>query len=223
MASAHRIHVRGTQSTRFRIGEAFCSFIVSFPERWVTAISMNSNIILIGFMGCGKTSIGRRLAGQLGHEFHDTDVLISAHAGLSISEIFALEGEEGFRGRETLELKKLADGGCNRLVLATGGGAILKAENREILRKLGLVIWLHSDSETLFERSTRNRKRPLLDVENPRGTFLSLLESRLPLYGETAALTVNASGLTHEQTIEKILHALEGVGAPSAAGNGHGS
>jgi shikimate kinase len=163
---------------------------------------MNKNIILIGFMGCGKSSIGRRLALKLGYQFLDSDDLIAARAGQSIPEIFATEGESGFRLRETSELQTLQ--GSSTIVLATGGGAVLTPTNREILRELGLVIWLHADSETLFARATRSRKRPLLEVENPRSTFIALLESRLPLYGGTADLKIDATGLSQEQTVEKI-------------------
>lgn len=169
--------------------------------------NMTQNIILIGFMGCGKSSIGRRLAGRLGHDFYDSDDLISARAGKSITDIFKDEGETGFRERETMELRELID--SHGIVLATGGGAILREENREILHRIGLVVWLHSDPETLFERASRNRKRPLLEVENPRSTFNTLLEARLPVYEEVANCRVNATGLSHDQTIEALVKAIE--------------
>ena len=165
---------------------------------------MTSNIILIGFMGCGKSSIGRRLALRTDYQFLDSDELIAARAESSISEIFALEGEEEFRRKETAELQDLL--GSSKIILATGGGAILSPLNREILHQLGLIIWLHADPETLFERAARSRKRPLLEVENPRSTFYTLLESRLHLYADTADLKIDATGLSHEQTVEKTLH-----------------
>ena len=171
---------------------------------------MASNIIFIGFMGCGKSSIGRRVAQRLGHQFLDSDDLISARSEMSISDIFALEGEAGFRARETAELQALA--GASKIVLATGGGAILNPVNRDLFHQLGLVIWLHADAETLFERASRSRKRPLLEVENPRSTFIHLLESRLPLYGGTADLKIDATGLSHEQTVEKILQQVDLIG-----------
>ena len=167
---------------------------------------MTSNIIFIGFMGCGKSSIGRRVANRLGHQFLDSDELIAARAEMSISDIFSLEGEAGFRLRETAELKTLA--GSSNIVLATGGGAILNPVNRDLFHQLGLLIWLHAEPDTLFERATRNRKRPLLEVENPRSTFFSLLESRIPLYGGMADLKIDATGLSHEQTVEKIIQQL---------------
>ena len=168
---------------------------------------MISNIVLIGFMGCGKSSIGRRLATRLGFGFQDSDELISTGAGMSISDIFALEGEERFREMETTELEKLT--GASGIVLATGGGAILRAENRELLHRIGLVVWLHADPSILFERASRSRKRPLLEVENPRSTFNALLDSRMPVYQDTADLKVDASGLSHEQTVELILRLTE--------------
>ena len=170
---------------------------------------MVTNIVLIGFMGCGKSSIGRRLAARTGRRFLDSDDLVSAGAGCSITEIFAREGEEGFRRRETEELARLS--GETGIVLATGGGAVLKPENREILRSLGTVVWLHSDPEILFERATRNRKRPLLEVENPRTTFNTLLQSRLPIYREASDLLTDATGLTHEQTVDEILASISSV------------
>jgi shikimate kinase len=175
---------------------------------------MTSNIILIGFMGCGKSSIGRRLAQRLGHRFLDSDDLVTARAGKSVSEIFASEGEEAFRKLETAELQALT--GSSKIVLATGGGAILSAVNRDILHQLGIVIWLHADGETLFERATRSRKRPLLEVENPRSTFFTLMESRLPFYGGTTDLKIVATGLSHEQTVEKVLEHLVLVDGESA-------
>lgn len=171
---------------------------------------MTGNIVLIGFMGCGKSSIGRRLASRLGHTFLDSDeLIIEAAKGRSITDIFAKEGEERFRERETRALMGLID--STSIVLATGGGAVLRPENREVLRKIGTTVWLHADPEILFERSTRNRKRPLLEVENPRTTFNTLLESRLPIYKEAADLKIDASGLSHEQTVESILKAIGGA------------
>jgi shikimate kinase len=168
---------------------------------------MNSNIVLIGFMGCGKSSIGRRLAARLGYSLLDSDELIIAAAGgKSISDLFAEEGEDNFRERETAELRKLV--GNRSIILATGGGAVLKPENQVLLRNIGRVVWLHADPETLFERATRSRKRPLLEVENPRSTFNALLESRLPVYGAIAEVQVNATGLSHEQTVEEIVRIL---------------
>jgi len=177
---------------------------------------MNSNIVLIGFMGCGKSSIGRRLAKRLSHEFLDSDDLIIARAqGTSISDLFANEGEEIFRERESAELRELVE--AQNIVLATGGGAILREENRALLHRIGRIVWLHADPETLFERASRNRKRPLLDVENPRSTFNALLESRIPIYAATADIQVDATGLPHEQTVDEIIRVLALGGMPKVS------
>jgi shikimate kinase len=177
---------------------------------------MNSNIVLIGFMGCGKSSIGRRLSKRLAHEFLDSDDLIIARAqGTSISDLFATEGEERFRERESAELRKLLE--ARNIVLATGGGSILREENRSLLHRIGKIVWLHADPETLFERASRNRKRPLLNVENPRSTFNALLESRIPIYKATADIQIDATGLPQEQTVDEIVRVLAIGGIPKAA------
>ena len=177
---------------------------------------MNSNIVLIGFMGCGKSSIGRRLSKRLAHEFLDSDDLIIASAqGTSISDLFATEGEERFRERESAELRKLLE--ARNIVLATGGGSILREENRGLLHRIGKIVWLHADPETLFERASRNRKRPLLNVENPRSTFNALLESRIPIYKATADIQIDATGLPQEQTVDEIVRVLAIGGISKAA------
>ncbi len=177
---------------------------------------MNSNIVLIGFMGCGKSSIGRRLSKRLAHEFLDSDDLIIASAqGTSISDLFATEGEERFRERESAELRKLLE--ARNIVLATGGGSILREENRSLLHRIGKIVWLHADPETLFERASRNRKRPLLNVENPRSTFNALLESRIPIYKATADIQIDATGLPQEQTVDEIVRVLAIGGISKAA------
>jgi shikimate kinase len=165
--------------------------------------SMTSNIILIGFMGCGKSSIGRRIALRLGYQFFDSDDLIVARAESSISDIFESAGEATFRKWETEVIQSLT--GSSQIILATGGGAILNPLNRELFHQLGIVVWLHAEPETLFERASRSRKRPLLEVENPRSTFFQLLDSRLSLYQSTADLCIDATGLSHEQTVERVL------------------
>jgi shikimate kinase len=177
---------------------------------------MISNIVLICFMGCGKSSIGRRLSKRLAHEFLDSDDLIIASAqGTSISDLFATEGEERFRERESAELRKLLE--ARNIVLATGGGSILREENRSLLHRIGKIVWLHADPETLFERASRNRKRPLLNVENPRSTFNALLESRIPIYKATADIQIDATGLPQEQTVDEIVRVLAIGGISKAA------
>ena len=194
------------QSTRFGGGSVSSKMFFFQTDEYL--YPMDSNIVLIGFMGCGKSSIGRRLAKRINYGFLDSDDLIIARAqGTSISELFAEEGEERFRDRETAELRELVD--AKNIVLATGGGAILREENRALLHRIGSIVWLHADPETLFERASRNRKRPLLNVENPRSAFNALLESRVPIYESIANIQIDATGLPHEQTIKAIIRALE--------------
>jgi shikimate kinase len=166
------------------------------------------NIVLIGFMGCGKSSVGRRIATATGHRFVDTDEVVSARAGCSISQIFAEQGEARFRELETEALRDLAlESG---VVLATGGGIILREENREALRKIGPVVWLDADPEVLFERVSRNKKRPLLQTDDPRGTFDALLASRRPIYESAADCHIDSTGLSHDDVAHAVVEKVKG-------------
>jgi shikimate kinase len=164
---------------------------------------MLPNIILLGFMGCGKTSVGRHLSALTGHRFVDTDDLVVRAANCSISEIFTREGETAFRDRETEALRELV-GVCG-IVLATGGGIILREENRALLPQIGVPIWLDAEPDLLFERVSRNQRRPLLATENPRATFDALLETRRPIYEAATIGRVDSTNFTHEQTARAIL------------------
>jgi len=139
-----------------------------------------TNIVLVGLMGSGKTTVGRIAAHTLGFEFVDTDQLIIEDAGRSIPEIFAAEGEEGFRRRETAALRSLA--GRDRLVIATGGGIVTRPENLAVLRQLGFVVWLDAGIETLRRRTAHSQDRPLLNDPDPLSKLRSLHETRSPLY-----------------------------------------
>jgi shikimate kinase len=124
------------------------------------------NIILVGFMGSGKSTVGRMLARQLRFRFLDTDKLVEQRARMAIPEIFAQYGEADFRERETAELESLA--GLRRHILATGGGIVTVPENIPLLRSLGLVVLLKADPDEIYRRVSRNSERPLLQVEDPR-------------------------------------------------------
>lgn len=139
---------------------------------------------LIGPMGAGKSSVGRRLAGELGLGFHDTDARIRERTGVDIPLIFEIEGEAGFRRREHDVLSELAN--REGIVIATGGGIVLEENNREILRRRGVVIHLSASLETLLERTARNPHRPLLQNDDPEGTLARLMAEREPLYRELA-------------------------------------
>jgi shikimate kinase len=162
-----------------------------------------TNIVLIGFMGSGKSSVGRLIAQRLGFQFIDTDALIVERAGLPIAEIFARQGEASFREQETAVLRSL--GMWNRGVISTGGGIVLREENRTLLQALGFVVWLTANEEVLFERVSRNRKRPLLDTADPRATLHELLEQRRPLYEGNAQFSLDSSGLTHAAAADTVI------------------
>ncbi len=157
------------------------------------------NVILIGFMGCGKSAIGVRLAGLLGFEFIDMDACIAEQAGRSIPEIFATEGEAGFGARETAILQGLLASGKERAVISTGGGIVTQPVNDAPLRGLGWIVWLTTSDDILWQRVRRNRERPMLHTEDPRRTFDDLLALRRPLYQALADATVDTRGLTVEE------------------------
>jgi shikimate kinase len=154
---------------------------------------VRQNIVLIGFMGCGKTTVGQLVAEKLGWPFVDTDSLVVEAAGRSIPEIFETDGEADFRRRESEVLESLAAGGPR--VIATGGGIVTQPANAAILRGLGFVVWLSASEQAIYERVSRNRHRPLLQTPNPRETIRQLLEQRRPLYAAFANLTIETAGL----------------------------
>lgn len=154
-------------------------------------------------MGCGKSSVGRRLAVLTGHRFVDTDDLIIQAERRSISEIFASEGEEYFRSIEKQVLSELV--GVSGVVLSTGGGLVIDPANRESLRKIAMIAWLDADPDVLFERATRTTRRPLLQTENPRQRFDELLEERIPIYSEFSDFRVDSTGFGHDDVAKQIL------------------
>lgn len=154
-------------------------------------------------MGSGKSSVGRLIAGRLGFQFVDTDVLIVQRAGMEISEIFASEGEERFRDLETAALESLTQ--RDRCVIATGGGVVLRERNRELLRDLGFVVLLTATEDVIFERVSRNSRRPLLQTENPRETVAALLAARQPAYAAAAQWTLDNSTLPHAAAAEAVI------------------
>lgn len=163
------------------------------------------SIVLIGFMGCGKSTVGRELQGLLGYPLVDTDQLIEERAGCTISGLFERDGEAAFRDMETAVLRELAQGGGANRIIATGGGIILRPENRALLRSLGCVAWLHAPVDTIARRTGRNRDRPLLHTDDPRARIEALLAERLPLYRETAHLDIDTDGLSCNEVACGIL------------------
>ncbi|VAW95176.1 Shikimate kinase I [hydrothermal vent metagenome] len=167
------------------------------------------NIILVGPMGSGKTTIGRQLAKQLNMAFFDSDHEIEAKTGANIPLIFELEGEKGFRKRETTMLDELTQ--KNSVVLATGGGAVLAAENRKMLRQRGIVIYLSATTEQLWERTRLDKNRPLLQTGNPREKIDALLEQRDPLYKEIADIVIDTGTGNIKTTIKQIVAQLNNI------------
>ncbi len=161
-----------------------------------------NNFFLIGPMGSGKTTIGRQLARRMKKTFHDSDHEIEEHTGASISLIFDIEGEEGFRMREKAIIDELTQ--QENIVLSTGGGVILNVENRKLLKSRGTVIYLHASLKKLFYRTSRDKKRPLLQTEDPREKLRQIVEERDPLYRQTADLIVGTEGRTVHQVVSYI-------------------
>jgi len=155
------------------------------------------HIVLIGFMGSGKTTVGHLVAEKLAWPFVDTDALVVEQAGLSIPDIFATEGEAGFRKRESAVLARLTTDPPR--VIATGGGIVTQPQNAPLLRSLGFVVWLSASESDIFARVSRNRNRPLLHTADPRQTIHNLLAQRRPFYESFAHLTIETHGLEPEE------------------------
>ena len=161
------------------------------------------SIALIGMMGAGKSSVGRCLHRRTGLALHDTDEIVAAKFGMSISEIFARHGEKKFREAETAALRRMRTE--ERKIIITGGGIVLKKENFGILKKQAVIVWLDGDVETLFARALRQQNRPLLRTKNPRSAFAEILSARRPLYANLADMRVVTSVLTDEEVAVAIL------------------
>ncbi|MCX2831833.1 shikimate kinase [Microbulbifer thermotolerans] len=158
---------------------------------------MEHSIFLVGPMGAGKSTIGKLLALQLGLPFADTDKVLEDRTGADIPWIFDVEGEAGFRRRESEVLEDLCRGPVQ--VIATGGGIVLAEQNRRQLKKLGLVVYLQASADQLLERTAKNSNRPLLRVADPRARIIELLEQRDPLYREVADLICDTDDCTPKQ------------------------
>jgi len=166
-----------------------------------------TNVVLVGPMGSGKTSVGRRLACVLKRDFFDSDFEIVARTGVAIDHIFDVEGEEGFRKRETKMLAELCD--IQNIVIATGGGIVIKQENRELLKKNSFVVYLSSSIEQLVMRTAKSKSRPLLERSNNRKkTIRDLVEKREPLYQEVADVVIDTTGKKLYAIINEIKKAI---------------
>lgn len=163
----------------------------------------DTNLILIGPMGSGKSTVGKHLAEKLRREFFDTDIEIEKSTGVKIPLIFELEGEDGFRKRESQVIARL----CTRksIVLATGGGAVLDQQNRRILQGSGQVIYLRTSIETILERTKRDQNRPLLQTDNPRVALEGIMKIRGAMYEEIAHIIVDTDQQTLKEVVTSIL------------------
>ena len=167
---------------------------------------MKKNVALVGFMGAGKTVVGKVLSRQLGMIFIDSDDVIVEREQRAISDIFAKDGEPYFRKVEKEVIKEIAQ--RDGLIIACGGGVVLDKENMSNLKRNGLVVYLQSSPEVIFERAKNYNHRPLLNVENPKKQIEDTLKARTPLYSQ-ADYTVDTSDLTIEEVVNKILEIIK--------------
>ncbi len=163
----------------------------------------NSSIVLIGLMGAGKTTLGRRLAKQLNLPFKDADQEIEQAAGMDVSEFFSIFGEEKFREGEEKVIARLLDNGPQ--ILATGGGAFMRETTRKVIKEKGISIWLRGDLDLLMERISLRQTRPLLQVDNPKEVMQKLIDERYPIYAQ-AEITIETRNAPHHVMIDDLLH-----------------
>jgi len=174
-------------------------------EAAITSALGKRSVVLVGMMGAGKSTIGRRLAGRLRLPFLDADIEIEAAAGMSIPDIFETHGEPHFRDGEARVIARLLDNGP--AVIATGGGAFMREETRNRIRDKAVSIWLKADADTILKRVKRRADRPLLQTEDPAATVSRLLEAREPVY-QGADLTIASRDVPHDRIVEECLDAL---------------
>ena len=165
------------------------------------------SIVLVGMMGAGKSSVGRCLQRRTGLARIDTDEIVAAGFGMTISEIFEKHGENVFRDAETNTLRRLAP--PRPAIVVTGGGIVLRQENVDLLKQLGTIVWLTANESVLFERASRRDTRPLLQKDNPRDVFGDLFRKREPLYTSAADLKIDTSSRSHDQVADAILEKIE--------------
>lgn len=165
------------------------------------------NVFLVGPMGAGKSTIGRLLAQELNSTFIDSDKVIEERSGADIPWIFDVEGEVGFREREMAAISELTQ--LDNCVLATGGGVVLRSENRECLQSRGVVVYLQTSIEQQLERTARDRNRPLLQTSNPEEVLRKLLEQRDPLYKSCADIIIRTDKRHPRAVIQEILRQLK--------------
>ncbi len=172
-------------------------------------MSRFENIYLVGLMGAGKTTIGRQLARSLKLPFYDSDKAIEESTGVDIPTIFEFEGEEGFRDREQKMLQQLTK--MDGIVLATGGGAVLREENRQLLKENGFIVYLQCSVDRILERTRRDTQRPLLNTADPRERIETLFTQREPLYLSCADYKIDTGVLQSKVVVNHILEEYKSV------------
>jgi shikimate kinase len=160
------------------------------------------NIILIGFMGSGKSAVGHKLAKELGMDYLDTDEVIEKTEKTSINDIFSKKGEDYFRNLETEVIKTLVD--YDNFVISTGGGMVLRQENVKMLKEIGPLVLLWTGPEAVYQRVKSETHRPLLNVSDPRAAIKKILDYRTPIYNRVADLKVDTSKLNVDEAVEGI-------------------
>ena len=194
--------------------------VANRPEAAVVAALGRRSVVLVGMMGAGKSSVGRRVALRLGIPFVDADTEIEKAAGMAITDIFAIRGEAEFRSGEARVILRLLEGGPQ--VLATGGGAFINPDTRAAIAAKGISIWLKAEPDVLMKRIKRRQDRPLLHTADPAATLRKLLEEREPVYA-LADLTVQSREVTHDRIVDEIVGAIAGrIGAPCAVPHASG-
>lgn len=179
---------------------------------------LKRTLVLVGLMGAGKTSVGKRLANLLGVGFVDSDVEIAEAAGMSIPEIFATLGEPAFRDGERRVISRLLDERPG--VLATGGGAFMEARTREEIKRRATSVWLRADVDLLFERVRDRPGRPLLQVANPKAVLVELNERRVPFYSMADVTVDSRRGISHETMAKTIIGAIRDYDRSGCGGRG---
>ena len=171
-------------------------------------VDSNINIILVGPMGSGKTTVGRKLSERLKKDFYDSDYEIINRTGVSIDHIFEIEGESGFRERETEILKNLCS--MKNIIIATGGGVVLSLENRDLMKVSAMVIYLSSSIEQILRRTSKSKTRPLLErSKDRRKTISDIIAAREGFYQDVASVTINTNGKKLTEVIEEIVNNIE--------------
>jgi shikimate kinase len=177
----------------------------------IAIVNSARSIVLIGMMGAGKSSVGRCLQRRTGLARFDTDEMVASNFDLSIPEIFSKHGEQRFRDAETQALRELSLD--RQAIVVTGGGIVLRSENSDLLKRLGVVVWLEAPANTLFERASRKGNRPLLQTENPRQALSEMLQTRTPLYTKVSDIRIDTSRLSHDEVADAILSEIEASSA----------